>query len=333
MTLEQIIKEVDKKIFRPIYLLMGDEPYYIDKLCDYIQSKVLSEDERSFNEYILYGKDISCIEIDNASRRYPMMANHQLVIVKEAQLVKKIEDLIYYVEQPQPSTVLILAHKYKSLAKNKKLYKQIEKSGAVFESKKLYDSQIPEWIINYLRKRKWQIHASSALILSENLGNDLSKISNELDKLILAGNSDNPIITPELIQTNVGISKDFNNFELQKAIGGKNGLKAFRIVKYFTANQKDHPLVLTISALYSYFSKILLYHFTKDKSQRNIAASLGINPYFVSDYSMAANNYSPRKVVDIISLLREYDLKSKGVDSNATEPGELLRELVYKMMH
>ncbi len=333
MTLEEIVKEVDQKKFRPIYLLMGDEPYYIDRLCDYIQSKVLSEEERSFNEYILYGKDVGAVEIDNVARRFPMMAPHQLVLVKEAQLIKKIEDLVHYASQPQPTTVLILAHKYKSIPKNRKLYKAIEKNGVVFESKKLYDSQIAEWVTSYLRKRKWQIDPASAQLIAENLGNDLSKISNELDKLLLVSNSGQQLVTPELIQSNIGISKDYNTFELQKALGMRQEIKAYRIVQYFASNQKEHPFVLSISSLYAYFSKLLLLHFSKDKSPRNLASVLGINPYFVNEYLVAAKNYSPRKVVDIIHLLREYDLKSKGVDANATEPGELLRELIFKILN
>lgn len=333
MTLEQIIADLNNKIFKPVYLLMGDEPYYIDKLCDFMEETILDESEKAFNQHIYYGKDISVLDIDNLARRFPMMANHQVVIIKEAQDVKKIDDLIHYVSKPLKSTILILVFKYKSLSKKKKLYTTINKTGVVFESKKLYDSKIPDWISNYLRKKKYKIDTGSSLLLSESLGNDLTKISNELDKLLLSLSNDEKTITPKLIERNIGISKDFNNFELQKALGQKNVLKANQIINYFGNNQKDNPFILTVISLYSYFTKILMYYFIKNKPDREVASVLRVNPYFLNDYKIAARNYKSAKLVYIISILREYDLKAKGVNANSIPASELLKEMVFKILH
>lgn len=333
MTLEQIIADIRKKIYKPIYFLMGDENYYIDRLTDFILENVLDESEKAFNEHVYYGKDVTAGDIDNVARRYPMMANHQVIVVKEAQNVKKIEDLEYYARNPLKSTILVINYKYKTLPKNKKLYKEIEKNGLIFESKKLYENQVPEWIGTYLKRKKCSIDPPAALLLTENLGTDLSKIANELDKLVITLPQGQNKITADLIEKNIGISKDFNNFELQKALSKKDVLKANRIVNYFGDNQKDNPLILTIISLYSYFTKVLLYYFVTDKSPRNLASVLKINPYFVNDYQTTARNYTATKVIDIISLLREYDLKAKGVNANQVPPGELLKEMTYRILH
>ncbi|MCF8374187.1 MAG: DNA polymerase III subunit delta [Bacteroidales bacterium] len=333
MTLEQIIADIRKKIYKPIYFLMGDENYYIDRLTEFILQNVLDESEKAFNEHVYYGKDVTAGDIDNLARRYPMMANHQVIVIKEAQNVKKIEDLEYYARNPLKSTILVINYKYKSLAKNKKLYKEIEKNGLIFESKKLYENQVPEWIVTYLKRKKCTIDPPAALLLTENLGSDLSKIANELDKLVITLPQGQTKITSALIEKNIGISKDFNNFELQKALGKKEILKANRIVNYFGDNQKDNPFILTITSLYSYFTKVLLYYYVTDKSPRNLASVLKINPYFVNDYQVAARNYSAKKVVDVISLLREYDLKAKGVNANQVPPSELLKEMTYRILH
>ena len=312
---------------------MGDEPYYIDKLSKFMEEHILEESEKAFNQHIYYGKDISVLDIDNLARRFPMMANHQVVIIKEAQDVKKIEDLIHYASNPLKSTILILNFKYKKLAKNRKLYKAINKNGVVFESTKLYDDKLPAWISSYLNKKKVRIDPGSALLLTENLGNDLTKISNELDKLLLSLPEGENTITPKLIERNIGISKDFNNFELQKALGQKNVLKANQIINYFGNNQKENPFILTTISLYSFFTKLLIYYFLKDKSDKNIASVLKIHPFFVKDYHLAARNYKSGKVVNIISTLREYDLKAKGVGANSVPSSELLKEMVFKILH
>ncbi len=331
-TFDQILADLKNKIYKPIYFLMGAESFYIDQITDYISNNVLAESEKAFNQTIVYGRDVEVKDIDNLARRYPMMASNQVVIVKEAQVVKNIDKLVYYAGNPLNSTILVINYKYKSLAKNKKLYKEINKTGLIFESKKLYDNQVPAWINKYLNNKLFTIDPIASALLNDYLGTDLSKIVNELDKLIinLPANSK---ITTKHIEENIGISKDYNNFELQNAIAKKDILKANRIINHFGKNQKENPIILTINSLYYYFRKILVYHFTKDKSIRNVAATLQINPYFVKDYQTAARKYNPKKVVQIISYLREYDLKSKGVDSANTAPFELLKELIFKILH
>lgn len=333
MKYEDIISDLKKSIYKPIYFLMGEEPYYIDRITDYIQKNVLTESEKSFNLSVLYGKDTDIGTVINTAKRYPMMASHQVVIVKEAQHLKKIDDLVYYAEKPLQSTILVINYKYQKLHKQKKVYKALEKNGVIFHSQKLYDDKIPAWINAYLKSKKYMIEPAAAMLLTEFLGNDLSKISNELEKLIITLPSDENKITPGHIEKNIGISKDYNNFELQNALTKKNVLKANKIITYFGKNPGQNPITLTITSLYFFFSKVLMYHFLKDKSQRNVAATLKINPFFVKDYQTAARNYNTRKVVDIIAILREYDLKSKGVSNYSTPASDLLKEMVYKIMH
>lgn len=333
MTSDQIIKDLKNKIYKPIYFLMGDEPYYIDEITNFIADNVLTESERDFNQTILYGKETDINTIISASRRFPMMANHQVIIVREAQNIRNIEDLLVYADAPQTSTILVVNYKYKSLDKRKKLYKALNKGSVLFESKKKYDNEIPQWISSYLSTKKFSIAPEAGALLTEFLGVDLSKIANELNKLTITL-PEGTKITSDHIEKNIGISKDYNNFELQKALGQKDVLKANQIINYFARNPKDNPLTLTITLLYSYFSKILKCYFIKDKSDnRNIASILQVNPYFVKDYTNAARKYSAAKVVEIISLLREYDLKSKGVNNTSTSGGELLKELIFKILH
>ena len=333
MKYEDIVSDLKKNIYSPIYFLMGDEPYYIDRITDYIQKNVLTESEKSFNLTVLYGKDTDIGTVINTAKRYPMMASHQVVIVREAQHLRKIEDLVYYAEKPLNSTILVINFKYQKLHKQKKVYKALEKNGVIFHSQKLYDDKIPGWINAYLKAKKYNIEPAAAMLLTEFLGNDLSKISNELQKLIITLPDDENKITPTHIEKNIGISKDYNNFELQNALTKRNVLKANKIINYFGQNPGQNPITLTITSLYFFFSKVLMYHFLQDKSQRNVAATLKINPFFVKDYQMAARNYNTKKVVDIIAILREYDLKSKGVRNLSTPTSDLLKELVYKIMH
>lgn len=331
-TFDQIMTDLKNKIYKPIYFLMGAESHYIDQITDYISNHVLAESEKAFNRTIVYGRDVEVNDIDNLARRYPMMASHQVIIVKEAQVVKDLDKLVYYAGKPLKSTILVINYKYKSLAKNKKLYKEISRTGLIFESKKLYDNQIPAWINKYLNNKLYTIDPVASALLNDYLGTDLSKIVNELDKLIISLPA-NSKITTKHIEENIGISKDYNNFELQNALTKKDILKANRIIDHFGKNQKENPIILTINSLYHYFRKILIYHFMKDKSNRNVAATLQINPYFVKDYQIAARRYNPKKVVQIISYLREYDLKSKGVDNVSATPLELLKELMFKILH
>jgi len=334
MSFEQIISDLKNKIYKPIYFLSGDEPYFIDLITKYINDNVLTEAEKSFNQTVLYGKETDIHTIINSAKRYPMMANHQVIIVKEAQNIKNIDELIHYANAPLQSTLLVINYKYKSLDKRKKLYKAINEKGILYVSKKLYDNEVPSWINAYLKNKKRTIDPGAGALLNEYLGNDLSKIANELDKLIITLPDGEFNITASHIERNIGISKDYNNFELHKALTQKNILKANRIVNYFGHNQKDNPFTLTISTLYHFYSKVLTYHFITNKGdKRGVAATLKVNPFFVGDYEKASRQFNPKKTVEIISMLREYDLKSKGYNNVSTSHGELLKELVYKILH
>jgi len=343
MDFNSIMSELKKKTYRPVYFLMGDEPYFIDMISDHIEQHVLDESEKEFNQTVLYGRDVTAADIIGAAKRFPMMSQHQVVIVKEAQdvkdLIKKEKEggkekaksvFETYLENPLPSTVLVFCYKYKSIDKRTAVAKLIDKTAVLFESKKLYDNQVPDWINNYLKVKGFTINQRAAGLLSEYLGTGLSKITNELDKLII-NLPPKAEITPEHIQTNIGISKDYNVFELQTSIGKKEVLKVNRIINYFAANPKDNPMVMTVSSLYGYFCKILTYHFLDDK--KGAASALGVHPFFVKDYEVAARNYSVGKLKSIFSYLRDYDLKSKGVDSGSATEGELLKEMVFKILH
>ena len=328
----KIVSDIKNGNIKPIYFLMGEEPYYIDKISEFIEDNVLTEEEKGFNQMVLYGRDVAIEEISDNAKRFPMMSERQVVIVKEAQdLSRTIEKLVSYVENPQPSTVLVICYKYKTIDKRKKLYKAIQKSGLVYESKKLYENQVADWITRVLSGKKYQIESKAALMLVEFLGNDLSKINNELGKLMVVLPVGS-VITPKDIEENIGISKDYNNFELRKAIGERNVYKSNMIINYFAQNQKANPIVVTITLLNSFFTQLLIYHSLKDKSKNNVAKALGVNPFFVSDYITAAKNYPMRKVSQVISFLRDADVKSKGVGANLPS-GDILKELIFKIIH
>lgn len=330
---DEIMSDLRNRIYKPVYFLAGEEPYYIDIISDYIAENVLPEAEIAFNQMVLYGEDTSIPAIIETSRRFPMMSNHQVIIVKEAQTLKKIEELAIYVEKPLMSTILVINYKYKTLDKRTRLYKLTDSSAVYFESGRLRDYQVPAWIDKYLMTRGIKAEPNASAMLTEFLGTDLHKIVNELDKLIITLPAGKPYITSDLIEKNIGISKDFNNFELQKAIGEKNIYKANLIVNYFANNPKDNPINLTIASLFSFFSKLLTFHYLTDKSKNNAASILKINPFFVKDYEISAAKYDARKTVEIISLLRIYDMKSKGYGNLSSSPGDLLRELIYKILH
>ena len=333
VTFEEIMSDLKKRIFKPVYFLAGDEPYYIDLITDFIQEKVLAEAEKSFNQVVLYGEDTTVNSIIETSRRFPMMSSHQVVIVKEAQALKKIEDLMVYLEKPLLSTILVLNYKYKVIDKRTKLHKALDTQGVYFETMRLRDYQVPPWIERYLMTKGIKTDPDAAAMLTEYLGTDLHKIVNELDKLLITLPAGKPVITTSLIEKNIGISKDFNNFELQKAIGERNIFKANLIVQYFANNARDNPINLTIASLFSFFTKILTYHYLTDKSKNNVASVLKINPFFVKDYEVSALKYNASKTIHIISLLRTYDMKSKGFGDVSTESGDLLKELVYRILH
>lgn len=333
VTVTQIVSDIKRGDIKPIYFLMGEEPYYIDKISEFIENSILTEEEKGFNQMVLYGRDISVEEIISNAKRYPMMAEKQVIIVKEAQeLVRTIENLVPYVENPQPTTVLVVCYKYKTLDKRKKLAKLVAKTGELFESKKLYENQVADWIRRFLAGKKYEIEPKASQMLVEYLGNDLSKVSNELVKLMIVLPK-NSKITPKIIEENIGISKDFNNFELRKMVGEKNILKANQIINYFAQNQKSHPLIMTISLLNSFFTQLLQYHGLKDKTRASVARALKVNPYFVDDYLTAGKNYPMRKVAQVISLLRDADVKSKGVGASNLSQGDILKELLFKIMH
>lgn len=330
---KSLVSAIKKGDLKPIYFLMGEEAYYIDKISDFIEDNVLEESEKGFNQVVLYGRDVAIDDIVSNAKRYPMMAERQVVIIKEAQdLSRTIEKLADYANNPQPSTVLVINYKYKKIDKRKALYKAIKKAGVVFESKKLYDNQVPDWIRRVLSTQGYTITPKAAQMLVEFLGTDLSKIENELNKLkiVLPKNSQ---ITPEAIEENIGISKDFNNFELRKAVGERNIEKAFRIAKYFGDNPKDNPMVVTVSLLFNFYSQLLQFHGLTDKSPRSVASALKINPYFVNEYISAARHFPMKKVSQVIGVLREFDVKSKGVGANAIPQGDLLKELLVKVFN
>ncbi|APA65690.1 DNA polymerase III subunit delta [Maribacter sp. 6B07] len=328
----QIVNAIKKGQISPIYFLYGEEAYFIDKISDFIGAKVLTEEEKGFNQMVLYGKDVSIDDIVGNAKRYPMMAERQVVIVKEAQhLSRTIEDLCAYAENPQQTTVLVICYKYKKLDKRKKLHKIIKKNGVIFESKKLYENQVSDWLRKHLLGHGYTISHKASLLLIEYLGTDLGKISKELEKLKLVLPKETEI-NPQHIEEHIGISKDYNNFELKRAIGDRDIVKATKIINYFAQNPKDNPFILTITLLHSFFTQLLQYHGLSDHSPKNVASTLRINPYFVKEIQTAARNYPMKKVSAIISSLREMDLKGKGVGASPMKEADLLKELLYKIV-
>jgi DNA polymerase III subunit delta len=340
MTANEILKDLKNKRYKSVYLLHGEEPYYIDIISNFVEHQLLSQAEKGFNQTVLYGKDTDVMTVLGASKRYPMMADYQVVLVKEAQDMKwgnddadkkGINPLLSYLENPLPGTILVFCYKYGKFDKRKKTYKAIEKSGLIFESTPLYENKIPAWIESFLLEKGHKINPQASLLLSEYLGNDLSKIANELEKLLLNVSAGQEI-TLKHIHDNIGISKEYNVFELQSALGRKDVFKANQVVNYFEANPKANPMVLVLGNLNTFFTKILTYHYVKDKTPQNLARELGINPFFIKDYEQAARSYNYAKTMQIISYLREYDLKSKGVNSTGGDGG-LMRELIFKILH
>ncbi len=327
-----ILRDIRNKVLYPVYFLMGEETYFIDVIADELEESVLSETEKEFNLIVLYGKDTDIPSIISTAKRYPMMASHNLVIVREAHQLKDLDDLLPYLAKTLDSTILVICYKYKKIDKRSKLYKALIKTGVVFYGKKLYDNQIPGWIASYVKQNGYGITPPAMQMLADHLGTDLGKIVNELKKLFINIKKGSEI-DKGIIEENIGISKDYNIFEFQNALGARDSKKAFRVAKYFADNPKSNPFVMTTGILYQFFSKVLLYHSLKDKKQQNAASELGIHPFFVKDYAVAARNYKPEKILRIFSQLREYDLKSKGLGNETTDSGELLRELTYKILN
>ena len=331
-TYEQILAEIHKKQFAPVYFLTGDEPYFIDMIADTIENEALDEADRAFNQIVVYGRDVDVETIANHARSFPMMGERMVVIVKEAQDVKNLENFEPYLDTLPETTLLVFVYKYKKLDKRKTFAKKLDKKGVYFESKKLYDNNIPGWIQGYLKDKGYSIQPKATQMLADYLGTDLHKIANELQKLIISLPKNKSIDDAD-VERNIGISKDFNVFELQNAIGSRDVLKANRIVNYFGDNTKENPLLVTAINLYSYYTKIMKLHCTQDKSQGNLASVLGVSPFFVKDYLAAARNIPPQMCIRNISILREFDMKSKGYDSGDTSEKDLYREMIFKLMH
>lgn len=332
---EEICQNIMARKFLPVYILMGEEPFFMEQITDLLLKHVLAESERDFNQVILYGADTDAAMIINAARRFPMMSEYQLVVVKEAQLIRDIEVLANYVKNPLASTILVINYKYKTLDRRKILAAAAEKNGVLFESKKIPDYKMPAFITSFMQQRSIGIDVKAAQMLSDYLGNDLNRLSKELDKLtiILPDNAPKRV-TPELIEQNIGISKEYNNFELIKAIAAKDILKVNRIAQYFEKNPKSNPIQMTLPVLFNYFSNLLICYYSKDRSDNGLMLALGLRGTFqVKDYSIGLRNYSAMKAFNFISHIRTADARSKGVENSSANDADILKELLYKIMH
>ncbi len=334
----QIIKNIQSGQYSPVYFLQGDEPYYIDVISDLIEKNALDEAAKGFNQMILYGKDVKVNDVLGNARRFPMMSERQVVIVKEAQNIQDLgkeegsRQLIQYLENPLASTILVFCHKHKSLDKRKALSKSLDKHAIYLTTKKLYDNQIPDWIKSYIRDKGFTITDKAVFMLAEFIGNNLERLSNEIDKMLI-NFKEKTEINDHHIQRYIGVSKEYNAFELQKAVAFKEIVKANKIVQYFEANPKNNPVIPIISILYLFFSKLLILHSTPDKSENNLSSVLKTNRYFVKDYLIASRNYPVNKVTSVIHDLRHADLQSKGVNAANLPDGQILKELIFKILH
>lgn len=328
----KILKDLEQKNVAPVYFLCGQEPYFIDMICAYIEANVLNDAEKGFNQMVLYGKDTSIEEILENAKRFPMMAEHQVIIVKEAQhLAKQLPKLENYLLQPQKTTVLVFAYKYKVPDGRSKVTKLLKKHSIYFDSKPLYENKVGPFISSVLKEKGHSITPEANRMLVDYLGTDLAKINNELSKLTLVNDKRTPI-TPEIIEENIGISKDFNLFELRKAIGSRDNIKVHRIARYFADNSKQNPIVLTVSQLFSFFTQLLKVHGLRDRSPQSVARAAGVNPYFVQEILTAVKNYPMKYCSRAIKLIRDTDVKSKGVGTTKADQGDLLKELLVNIM-
>ena len=334
----QILNNLKAGQYAPVYFLQGEEPYYIDLISDFIEQNALDETAKGFNQIVMYGKDVKMVDVINNAKRFPMMSDRQVVLIKEAQSIQDIgkengdQLLIQYLDNPLSSTILVFAFKHKKLDRRKALYKSLDKHAILLTSNKLYDNQIPDWIRTYFKEKEYPITDKSVFMLAEYIGNNLERLSNEIDKMLI-NFKEKVEINDHLIQKYVGISKEYNAFELQKAVALKEIIKANKIVNYFEANPKNNPVIPIISLMYSFFSKMLIFHATKDKSDQNLASAMGVNRFFIRDYKTAGKHYPVNKVVEIISHLRHADLQSKGVNAANLPDGQILRELIFKILH
>ncbi len=348
---ENIISSLKAKKYAPIYFLEGDEPYYIDQIADYIENNILDESEKEFNQTILYGKDTDLISLISAAKRFPMMAERQVIIVREGQEIKNLTETVNvkikaksskkeaevspleeYALKPLSTTILVICYKYKTLDKRTALSKSMDKNAVMFLSEKVKDYKLTDWIAKYTSDFKIKLNQKAVQMLADHLGNDLSRIVNELNKLAI-NKKNGEEITPDDVQQFIGISKDFNIFELQNAIATKDILKANKIIDYFSKNPKEHPFEMNMAVLYTYFSKLLFYQTLPSKNSSEVMSQMRLNFAQLKDLELAGKNYSLDKLVRIIGYLHEYDMRSKGMDGFQTEKGELMKEMLFKILH
>ena len=333
-TYEEIVRNLKNKVYAPVYFLMGEEDYYIDRISDYIMETALTDSEKEFNQTVVYGADTDIASVINTAKRYPMMSKYQVVVVKEAQNLKNLDELTYYLQKPMPSTILVFCYKHGSLDRRKKLTVELDKTGVLFESKKLKESQLPGFIASYLKRKQVEIEPKASEMMAEFIGTDLNRMAGELEKLIITLPRGQRRITPEQIERNIGISKDYNNFELRNALIAKDVLKANQIVKYFEENPKNNPLQVTLVVLFNFFANLMLAYYAPEKTEQGVATQLSLrSTWQARDYLVAMRRYSGVKVMKIIEAIRQCDVRSKGVDNSSISDGELLRELVYQILH
>ena len=336
VSFDSIMADLEARRFAPVYYLMGEESYYIDKISDYIAEHVLQPEERDFNQTVLFGSDVTASQVADYARRYPMMSEYQVIIVKEAQNIKQTEALEKYFKQPLASTILVICHKNGNVDGRKREYvKAIQSAGVLFESKKLRDRDLPVFIENYLRTRNVSIDAKSTQIIADSIGADLSRLSSELDKVILSLPEQDRRVTPQVVEDQIGVSKEFNGFELRDAIVNRNVFKANQIIKYFDENPKAGSIYAFLALLFNYFQNLMIaYYAPNNKSQEAVAEWLELrNSWAAKDYMIGMRNYTGTKVMQIIGKIREIDAKSKGLDNPNTPPGELMKELIFYILH
>ncbi|MDR9400539.1 MAG: DNA polymerase III subunit delta [Psychroflexus sp.] len=333
MEFDQIIQNLRSKKFSPLYFLQGDsEPYFVDLIEHQIEKSVLAEHEKSFNQRIIYGKDIKADELIGLAKSFPMASEYKVIIIREAQdFARELPKMEGYFKSPQPTTVLVFCFKYKKVDKRKAYFKSLKKSGVIYESKPVYENQMPQWITKRLKSKGLSIEPKATQMLVDFLGNDLSKMDNELIKLEQIVDQ-SQTITPKIIEDNIGISKDFNNFELTNALGNRQEVKAQQIIQYFASNPKSNPILLTIGQLVSYFSKLIIYHSMENKSSQAVGRKLGIHPFFTKEISQACKNYSMRQCVNALHIIRQTDAQLKGIEARQISHSDLLKMLVVKIV-
>jgi DNA polymerase-3 subunit delta len=333
---DSIMSDLKARKYVPVYYLMGEESYYIDKICDYIAENVLAPEERDFNQTVMFGSDVTAAQVADAARRYPMMAEHQVVIVKEAQNIRQTDQLEKYFKQPMQQTILVFCHKNGTIDGRKKEYvKAIKSAGIIFESKKIREQDLPRFIETYLQKHETSIDPKSSQLIADAIGSDLSRLASELEKLVLSLPPTNRRVTPQVVEDQIGVSKEFNAFELKAAIINRNVYKANQIIKYFDENPKAGSIYAMLPLLFSYFQNLLIAYYAPNRnSQESVAEFLEMrSPWAAKDYVVGMRNYSGEKVLQILSKMREIDAKSKGINNTNTSAGELMKELLFYILH